>query len=413
MNDNKLLLTHYQGKLLALFMSNNRLLSVKVYEEEKASLVGNIYVGKIQNMAKGIDAAFVEIADKEVCFLPFDNCKHPSVLNRTVSDHSDHQLKAGDTLLVQVVRDAIKTKQPVASASISLAGNYLAVSEGSEKLGISNKIPEAKKQEIILFLQETGLIDGNRKCQGIKEGTGVVIRTNSGTLNDFTPILQEWHALNEELQRIFEVAPYRTAFSCLKKNDKPYLEDLKGYYTGEIDEIVTDSNEVYHELLEYVTKQKETCGIELPAIRQYTDEYPLEKLYSIKTHIDEALGSRVWLKSGGYLVIEPTEALTVIDVNSGKYEASKHTDSDELFFRINMEAAEEIARQLRLRNLSGIIVVDFINMDEDEKKKQLMDRLKILTAKDSVRTTVVDITALGLVEITRKRVNRPLRELLR
>lgn len=412
MNDNKLLLTHYQGKLLALLMSNNRLLSVKVYEEEKASLVDNVYVGKIQSVAKGIDAAFVEIAEKEVCFLPFDHCKHPFVLNRAISDNTDIMLKTGDTLLVQVVRDAIKTKQPVASASISLAGNYLAVSEGSKKLGISAKIPEAKKLEIISFLQENELIDGNRKCQGIKEGTGVVIRTNSGTLNDFTPILQEWRTLNAEFQRIFEVAPYRTVFSCLRKKDKPYLEDLKGYYTGEIDEIVTDSYEVYQELQAYVTKQKEICGLELPAIRHYTDEYPLEKLYSIKTHINEALESQVWLKSGGYLVIEPTEALTVIDVNSGKYEASKHMNSEELFFRINMEAAEEIARQLRLRNLSGIIVVDFINMEAEEKKKQLMERLKKLTAKDSVRTTVVDITALGLVEITRKRVNRPLKELL-
>ena len=256
------------------------------------------------------------------------------------------------------------------------------------------------------------MIDGNRKCQGIKEGTGIVIRTNSGTLNDFTPILQEWHALNAEFQRIIEVAPYRTVFSCLRKNDKPYLEDLKGYYTGEIDEIVTDSYEVYLELQEYVTKQKEMFGLELPAIRHYNDAYPMEKLYSIKTHINEALESRVWLKSGGYLVIEPTEALTVIDVNSGKYEASKHMNSDELFFRINMEATEEIARQLRLRNLSGIIVVDFINMETEDKKKQLMERLKKLTANDSVRTSIVDITALGLVEITRKRVNRPLRELL-
>lgn len=414
MNDNKLLLTHYQGKLLALLMSNNRLLSVKVYEEEKASLVGNIYVGKIQNMVKGIDAAFVEIAEKQVCFLPFDNCKHPTVLNRAVSDNSDNKLKAGDTLLVQVVRDAIKTKQPVVSASISLAGNYLAVSEGSDKLGISNKITEAKKQEIISFLQEKGLIDKNKKCisQGMKEGTGVVIRTNSGTLTDFTPILQEWCALNAEFQKIFEVAPYRTAFTCLRKNNKPYLEDLKGYYAGEIGEIVTDSLEVYHELQEYVTKQKEICSLEFPTVRFYTDEYPLEKLYCIKTHINEALGSRVWLKSGGYLVIEPTEALTVIDVNSGKYEASKNMVSDELFYRINMEAAEEIARQLRLRNLSGIIVVDFINMEAEEKKKQLMERLKKLTAKDSVRTTVVDITPLGLVEITRKRIDRPLRELL-
>lgn len=412
MNDNKLLLTHYQGKLLSLLMSNNRLLSVKVYEEDKASLVGNIYVGKIQNMAKGIDAAFVEIADKQVCFLPFDNCKHPYVLNRAVPDNDDNKLKAGDTLLVQVVRDAIKTKQPVVSANISLAGNYLAVSEGSDKLGISNKIPEAKKHEIISFLQEKGLIDENRKCQGLKEGTGVVVRTNSGSLTDFTPILQEWCALNAEFQKLFEVAPYRTAFTCLRKNNKPYLEDLKGYYTGEIGEIVTDCEEVYNELQEYVLKQKETCGLEFPPIRFYSDAYPLEKLYSIKTHINEALGSRVWLKSGGYLVIEPTEALTVIDVNSGKYEASKNMVSDELFFRINLEAAEEIARQLRLRNLSGIIVVDFINMETEEKKKQLMERLRKLTAKDSVRTIVVDITPLGLVEMTRKRVNRPLRELL-
>ncbi len=413
MNDNKLLLTHYQGKLLALLINSNRLLSVKVYEEEKASLVGNIYVGKVQKLSNGINAAFVEIAEKEVCFLPFDNCKNTSVLNRTVSAPFDNKLKAGDTLLVQVVRDAIKTKQPVVSASISIAGNYLAVSEGSDKLGISNKIPEAKKQEIISFLQENGLIDANRKCQGIKEGSGIVIRTNSGTLTDFTPILQEWRALNTELQKIFEVAPYRTVFTCLRKNNKPYLEDLKGYYAGEIDEIVTDSLEVYQELQEYVTKQKETCDLEFPTVRHYTDEYPLEKLYSIKTHIDEALGSRVWLKSGGYLVIEPTEALTVIDVNSGKYETSKHMTSEELFFRINREAADEIARQLRLRNLSGIIVVDFINMETEDKKKQLMERLRKLTALDSVRTTVVDITALGLVEITRKRVNRPLRELLK
>ena len=395
MNDNKLLLTHYQGRLLSLLINHNRLLSVKVYEEG-SSLVGNIYVGRVQSIAKGIDAAFVEIADKKVCFLPLAGCGF---------------LRTGDLLPVQVVRDAVKTKQPVVTAQISLAGNFLAVSEGNDKLGISAKIPAAKKQEIIAFLQEKGVVDENRKwISSFKPVIGAVVRTNAQELKDFEPVLQEWRALEAALRNILETAPYRAAFTCLRKSTNPCLEDLKSYYTWEYDEIVTDSQALYEELQDYVAEQKEICGLELPPVRYYQDEYPLEKLYSIKTHIEEALSSRVWLKSGGYLVIEPTEALTVIDVNTGKCEASKQKSSEDTFFDINMEAAEEIALQLRLRNISGIIIVDFINMDSAEKQKLLLERLKKLTAKDFVRTTVVDITPLGLVEITRKRVNRPLRE---
>ena len=424
MHDNKLLLTHYQGKLLALLMGNNRLLFVKVYEEQ-ASLVGNIYVGKIQSMAKGIAAAFVEIADKQICFLPMEDCKNPFLLHRAY----DGKLKQGDELLVQVTRDAVKTKQPVATTQISLAGKYLAMSLGNDKLGISSKIPSHKKQEITAFLQERGLVDEKKKCVPQvgnceeKETTptnsntlnpvmGAVIRTNVQELTDFTPLLQEWKALEAELTSIFKTAPYRTAFSPLKKSNKPYLEDLKSYYIKEFDEILTDDEDIYKELQAYMTEQKQTHNIESAPVRLYEDEYPLEKLYSIKTRIEEALGSRVWLKSGGYLVIEPTEALTVIDVNTGKYEASRGKDSEETFFSINMEAAQEIALQLRLRNISGIIIVDFINLETEEKKKQLLEYLKQLTAKDAVRTTVIDMTPLGLVEITRKRVNRPLRELL-
>ncbi len=425
MHDNKLLLTHYQGKLLALLMGNNRLLSVKVYEEEQSSLVGNIYVGKIQSMAKGIAAAFVEIADRQICFLPMEDCKNPFLLHRKY----DGKLKQGDELLIQVTRDAVKTKQPVATTQISLAGKYLALSLGNDKLGISTKIPAYKKQEITTFLHEQGLVDEKKKCVSqvdrcaekepapadsntLNPVMGAVIRTNAQELTDFTPFLQEWKALEAELTSIFKTAPYRTAFSPLKKSNKPYLEDLKSYYIKEFDEMLTDDENIYKELQAYMTEQKQTHNIESAPVRLYEDEYPLEKLYSIKTRIEEALGSRVWLKSGGYLVIEPTEALTVIDVNTGKYEASRGKDSEETFFSINMEAAQEIALQLRLRNISGIIIVDFINLETEEKKKQLLEYLKQLTAKDAVRTTVIDMTPLGLVEITRKRVNRPLRELL-
>ena len=136
----------------------------------------------------------------------------------------------------------------------------------------------------------------------------------------------------------------------------------------------------------------------------------LGKLYGLDSKADMALGTRVWLKSGGYLVIEPTEAMTVIDVNSGKYEAGKGTQ--ETAFRINCEAAEEIALQLRLRNLSGMILVDFINMDSKEREEQLLQQLKSAVQGDKQKTNVIDMTALGLVEITRKKSYKPLREQL-
>lgn len=402
MQKNKLLLTHYQDRLFT-FLTGDRLLSAKPWETERDSLAGNIYIGKIQNMAKGISAAFVEIAEHTVCFLSMEDAREPVLLNREY----DGRLKAGDELLVQVVKDAVKTKQPVVTAQISLSGNYVAVATGNKTLGISAKIDTAKKKEILSYLQQKGLADKNKKCK-----IGTVIRTNTGALTDYAPIIREWQSLENALSELLQTAPYRSVFSCLRKKSSPYLADLREYYAGEIDEIVTDREEIYKELLEYAAEQEMLCGIKLPPVRFYSDEYSLVKLYRITTYMEEALARRVWLKSGGNLVIEPTEAMTVIDVNTGKCEASGKQSREDTYFAINMEAAEEIALQLRLRNLSGIIIVDFINLEDTEKQKKLLERLKSLVIKDTVRTTVVDMTPLGLVEITRKRVNRPLREML-
>ena len=158
--------------------------------------------------------------------------------------------------------------------------------------------------------------------------------------------------------------------------------------------------------------EEECAHNKCKSLRLYQDKMlSLSKLYSIESRMETALGNRVWLKSGGYLIIEPTEALTVIDVNSGKYETNK--SNEDTVLAVNLEAAEEVALQLRLRNLSGIIIVDFINMAQETSKNQIMTLLKQLTAKDVVKTTVVDMTALGLVEITRKKTSKPLREQLR
>lgn len=405
MSAGKLLMLRYEGKLLTLLVNDRRLLSVRVYEDEKQSLVGNIYIGKVQSISKNLNAAFVEIENGLKCFLPLSG-----TLQAGSKEKKEAQIHNGDELLVQVLRDAVKTKQPVLTTRISISGNYLAMSCGSEKLGLSAKLSDNKKKEVTKFLLEEGLIREDHRCL-CATGCGMVVRTNVENLTDLAPLKKEWQLLTEKMEKLFAVSAYRTCFSCLMKNEQPYLTDLKNYYTRDYDEIITDCEDIFEDLQKYFEEQRQENGMEIvPAIRYYNEEYPLQKLYSVKTLLEGALNKRVWLKSGGYLIIEPTEALTVIDVNTGKYETKK--PSEETFYHINMEAADEIALQLKLRNLSGIIIVDFINMASKERQRELLKKLDMLVKKDSIRTSVVDITPLGLVEITRKRVNRPLKELM-
>lgn len=404
MSKGKILYLRYKQKLLGLLIQSGRLLSAGVYEEESASLVGNIYIGKVQRVIRNIQAAFVEIGDKQLAFLPFSEVKEPLLLNRAF----DGSLRGGDEVVVQVARDSLKNKQPALTTNLSIAGNYLVILGGNSRLGVSAKLPDNKRKELISFLADNGLCSNDKVCVP-KESEcghyGMVVRTNAGNLTDFTPLLKEWEELTERFFKICKEASSRTCFSCLYKKEEPFIEDLKNYNTEEYDEIVTDCRDIYQLLV--------LEGEKLPArpsVRLYEDEYPLAKLYSVGTLLQAALEERVWLRSGAYLVIEPTEALTAIDVNTGKYDAGR--SSEDTFFRINIEAAEEIARQLRLRNLSGMILVDFINMEEEAHNRELINHLKTLTAKDSIRTDIVDMTPLGLVEITRKRVSKPLRALL-
>jgi ribonuclease G len=173
---------------------------------------------------------------------------------------------------------------------------------------------------------------------------------------------------------------------------------------SEFEEVITDDDACYQQLLSYAAGHTSSIPIRL-----YEDtSFPLKSLYGLEAKLDDALRERVWLKSGGYLVIQPTEALTVIDVNSGKYDGK--TDADESARKVNLEAAAEVALQLRLRNLSGIIIVDFINMKQESFRDDVMDALRRAVRKDRVQTRVIDMTPLGLVELTRKKINKPLHE---
>lgn len=421
MSDKKLLLYKDQNKIVVLRIGAGRLHSVQVYDEADTAIKDNIYIGKIIHLRHNINAAFIDVQKDLNCFLSLERpLKSVYMLNRPY----DGRLLEGDELIVQVSKEAVKTKIPVVTTDFALSGRYLAISVGAGKLRFSKKLSEEKQYEIEEFLHEAGYINSKRVIlfphrkladgDTFEEGApldtwDIIVRTNSRSLTDFSPLMMEWERLCEEKDRLLADAHHRTCFSCLKKAQHPYLEDLKDYYTEDIDEIVTDCEDIYEDLKHY---EEEQCalGALLPPIRLYQDEYPMSKLYQLEKRLKEALNSTVWLKSGAYLVIEHTEAMTVIDVNAGRF-VKKNIQSQDTFFSVNMEAAKEIALQMKLRNMSGIIIVDFINMESDKMKEILLERMRELTAMDSVKTEVVDITPLGLVEITRQRINKPLREL--
>lgn len=230
-----------------------------------------------------------------------------------------------------------------------------------------------------------------------------MIRTNAGKLEDPAPLLQELALLSGILKSVMDTYRHRTCYTCFYRKESPLISQIRNIAFTDYEEIVTDQREVWELLSETFPDRR---------IRFYEDQLlSLSALYSIDTHLKEALGKKVWLSCGGYLVIEPTEAMVVIDVNSGKTEG-KHKNSRDYYLKVNLEAAKEVARQLRIRNYSGMIMVDFINMESDEDNRKLLDTLDGYLRKDKTPTRLVDMTKLGVVEITRKKVNKPLKEFL-
>ena len=387
-NAGKLLFTEYNGHMCSLLIKDNRLIAASVLPKNP-SKIGAIYIGKVKNVVSNLNACFVEIADGEMCFLSLKDAVTPYITNRTF----DGRIVQGDELLVQITRDAQKTKLASVTAHVSVSNDAFVISQDYIRTGYSGKLSKAEKERLRSFLSKYQL-----------PSTGLILRTLA---KDYTEeeLLLAYESLKEQFNQLLQAAQHKLCYSCLQSPAAAFENVLEHLvYPYEYEEIVTDHAALYEQLSNY-------CVNFLPdkSVRFYEDAaFPLQKLYSLSTKLDTALNTRVWLKSGAYLVIEPTEALTVIDVNSGKYDAKK--SSTEAMYRINLEAAEEIALQLRLRNLSGIILIDFINMNSQEYQLTLLEELRQMVRKDKIKTIVVDITPLGLVEITRKKTNPTLIE---
>lgn len=390
----KLIITRIEDKVVTTVLENEKVVELHVSNKEENDTVklGNIYVGRVKNIVANINAAFIEVVPGVECYYAIGENPTPIFTKKI----GKKPLCIGDELLVQVSKEAVKTKAPTVSSKLNLTGKYAVLTYGDTRVGASAKLAKEDKLRLIEIATEYATSE-----------FGIIMRTNA---KDAKPELlhAELVKLCTEYQALREQASTRICYSCLLRVPKEYLSEMKNIYQEGLTDIVIEDKTIYIEAKAYIEKEQPEDADKL---RLYEDSLlPLHKLYGIESQLANALNERVWLKSGAYLVIQPTEALTVIDVNTGKC-ISKKKD-DETYLKINLEAATEAARQIRLRNLSGIILVDFINLSKEEYMDELLAVFRQELQKDPIATSLVDVTKLQLVEVTRKKVRKPLHEIV-
>ena len=365
----------------------------QVFNDEE-SLSNNISLARVDNLVPNINAAFVRISQKQVCYLPLEDIKAPLYVKK------QSELKAlsiGNEIVVQVVKDAIKTKEPVVSTKLTLSGKYCVLTTDNTSLGVSKKITGENHLRMIEVLSV------NVGQMSREYGFGMIIRTNALEATE-EELLVDLHETMSRFIALKEKFVYQTAFAILEKPVAPYIQKLKSVDLMVLDGIYTDEEDIFTEIENKLPYLKDKGLLKL----YKDDKVSLGTLYNFRGSVDRLVEKRVWLKSGANIIIEQLETMTVIDINSGK----NISKNEKAILEINKEAAIEIARQLRLRNISGMIIVDFINMKSKEHMEELVAVLKEQIKKDSVTCTFMDVTKLGLVELTRKKTYKSLKELI-
>ncbi len=402
---NQYLICRMQGAVFSFLLKDQKAVEIHCDRPSSAVQLNNIYVGRVRDIAHSVDAAFVEIAPNTVCYLPLDDLRDPIYTKKGSSE----KIQQGDELLVQVCREAIKTKYPSVTTSLTLHGKYILLITGKNQTGASRKLEKQEKQRLTALVKEIEETDGLRDAaDGGSRPFGWLLRTNSNGIGR-KALRADMERLYAQYRKILTEGIHLLRYSCVVRQESAYITRLSDLYDVAADQYVTDDAQIYEEAKAYLSERQPE---DLPRLTLYTDPMqPLIKRYSLEKELERALSDTVWLNCGGYLVIQPTEALTVIDVNSGKYEGGKNRQKAAV--KVNREAAAEAARQIRLRNLSGIILIDFINMEDPEENEILMDQMERLLKEDPIRTAVVDMTKLSLLEITRQKKEKPLLEIIK
>ena len=375
--------------------SNGVVQELHIERASSRGRVGNIYVGKVARVLPGMQSAFVEAGLERAAFLHVADIWEE---RQNESKPIEKILAEGQSLLVQVIKDPIGTKGARLSTQISIAGRLVVYLPQDPHIGISQRIEDEterkhlrEKLAQILPADETG---------GFIIRTVAESATEAELLTDVQYLRKLWHGIRA---RAFTSPAPTLLYQDLSLAQRV----LRDFVDDETGRIIIDSRENYARLQEFA--QEYTPNV-LERLEHYTGERPLFDLFNVEEEIQKALGRRVELKSGGYLIIDQTEAMTTIDVNTGGFVGLR--SFDDTIFKTNLEAAQVIARQLRLRNLGGIIILDFIDMESEEHREAVLAEFNKALARDRTRMTVNGFTALGLVEMTRKRTRESLEHIL-
>jgi ribonuclease E len=364
-----------------------------VAQSGTASLVGNVYLGRVKNVLPGMEAAFVDFGASKNGVVYADDIAYDRSVHGRKHPRIEEVLHEGDEVLVQVVRDAMGAKGARLTNQPSIPGRFMVLVPDSDAQGISRRLPDEERTRL------RSLVDEVRP-----DSMGVIVRTaaegatRSDIEEDVSRLVGNW-------AQIREAADAGGAPRLLYEEPELLIRVIREQFTPDFRRLVIDDSPAYEAVVDYL---KATTPELLPRVQLYNDPMPLFERYHVEDQLRKALDRRVYLPSGGHLVIDRTEALTVIDVNTGKFVGT--SSLEETVLQNNLEAAEEIGRQLRLRDIGGIIVIDFIDMESEANRRSVLRRLQETLAKDRTRTQVFDVSNLGLVEMTRKNVSAGLLE---
>ncbi|MBP7175586.1 MAG: Rne/Rng family ribonuclease [Thermoclostridium sp.] len=385
-------------------MEDGELAEIYMDSPEHKKLIGNIYRGKVERVLPGMQCAFVDIGLDKNAFLYagdiFTGVHHElnesNPIIREPVEKIENLIRQGQEITVQVIKEAIESKGPRVTTNIALPGRNTVLCPYSPGVGVSKKIQQPEERERLKGIAE-------KLCPA---GMGLIIRTAAQGIEKYE--LEDDILLLQKLwEKVKEKESKGSVPRCLYSEPDLVQKLARDLLNAGVRRFVVNDRDEYESLLELLEDISPNMKIK---VEYYCGEYELFDFYHVESAIQKALARKVWMKCGGYVVFDKTEALTVIDVNTGKF--TGRDDQEQTILLTNLEATIAIARQIRLRDISGIILIDFIDMQENENKEQVLSSLKEAVKQDGTRTVVVGMTRLGLVEMTRKKVRNNLQHTL-
>jgi ribonuclease G len=385
------------------YIEGGILQEIHIDRESKRGIVGNIYKGRVSRVLPGMQAAFIDIGLDKAAFLhasdimPHTECVADVEQKQFVVRDIAELVRQGQDMMVQVVKDPLGTKGARLTTDVTVPSRYLVYMPGASHVGVSQRIESEEERERLKAIV----------ADYCDENGGFIIRTAAEGVG--CEELAQDAAFLKKLWRKVAERNARSGSKFILYGELALAQRILRDFAsvGELDRIRVDSRLTYELLVEFT---KEFTPSITPKLELYTGKQPIFDLFDVENEIQRALERKVELKSGGYLIIDQTEAMTTIDINTGAFVG--HRNLDETIFNTNIEATQAIARQLRLRNLGGIIIIDFIDMSSDEHRRRVLHSLELALSKDAVKTSINGFSALGLVEMTRKRTRESLEHVL-